>query len=59
MPTNRARMMSIASEAPKTTCPRKIVHGPSDGKNGTYLGSWTKKINDATAITISGTTRVR
>ena len=35
MPTNRARMINIASEAPNTTWPKKIVHGPSGGKNGT------------------------
>ena len=59
MPTNRALMTSIDSDAPKTTCPKKIVQAPSGGKNGTELRSWTKKIRDATAITISGTTRVR
>ena len=58
MPTKRARMTSIDKEAPKTTCPKKIVHAPSAGKNGTRFRSWTKKISAATANTISGTTRV-
>ena len=50
----------MASEALKTTCPSRIVQRPSGGNDGTrLLRTCTKKISDATAITISGTTSVR
>lgn len=52
-------MMSIVSEALNTTCPIRMVRFPSPGKAGNTLRACTKKISDATTITISGTTRVR
>ena len=59
MPTNRARMMSMASDALNTTCPSRIVDLPSGGNAPKLFRTWTKKISEATAITISGTTSVR
>ena len=59
MPTKRARTMSVTSEVLKTVCPRRIVVWPSCGKLPTRAWKRTKKISDATAITISGTTSVR
>ena len=49
----------MASEALNTICPSRMVERPSGGKALKLLRTWTKKISDATAITISGTTRVR
>ena len=55
MPTNRARMISMASEALKTICPSRIVHLPSAGNRPKLFFTCTKKMSEATAITISGT----
>jgi hypothetical protein len=43
----------------KTVCPKRIVVWPSWGKSDARAWKRTKKISDATAITISGTTSVR
>ena len=59
MPTNRARMTSMASDALNTICPSRIVERPSGGNAPRLLRTCTKKMSDATAITISGTTSVR
>jgi hypothetical protein len=52
-------MMSMVSDALKTTWPIRMVTFPSPGKAGNTLRACTKKMRDATAMTISGTTRVR
>ena len=59
MPTKRARTISITSDALKTTCARRIVFQPSAGNTDECSCACEKKISDATAITISGTTSVR
>src|SRR5215467_775460 len=59
MPTNRARMISIATAALNTTWPSRIVGLPSAGKEVKWVRAWTKKISRATAMTISGTTSTR
>ena len=59
MPTKRARMISIASDALNTIWPSRMVLQPSAGKSPKFWRACTKKISDATAITISGTTSVR
>src|SRR5215813_13851180 len=52
-------MMSMATEALNTTWPSRMVALPRPGNAATWPRSWTKKISEATAMTISGTTRVR
>src|SRR5258708_12687136 len=59
MPTNLARMMSMATEVLNTTWPSRIVPFPRGGKAWMLLRACTKKMREATAMTISGTTRVR
>ena len=59
MPTKRARTISVTSEVLKTVWPSRIVVWPSCGNVPTRAWKRTKKISEATAITISGTTRVR
>ena len=59
IPTKRARTISITSDVLKTVCPKRIVVWPSWGKSDARAWKRTKKISDATAITISGTTSVR
>ncbi len=52
-------MISIASDALNTIWPIRMVELPSGGKKPKFWRACTKKISDATAITISGTTSVR
>src|SRR5690242_9793203 len=59
MPTNWARMISIATAALNTTWPSRIVGLPRAGKSEKCVRAWPKKIIKATAMTISGTTRTR
>ena len=49
----------MASDALNTICPSRIVERPSGGNAPRLLRTCTKKMSDATAITISGTTSVR
>src|SRR5712692_3166635 len=59
MPTNLALMISIATDALNTSWPIRMVQKPSDGMSPDVSRTLTKKIREATAITISGTTSVR
>ena len=52
-------MISIASDALNTIWPSRMVELAERREGAEVLRACTKKISDATAITISGTTSVR